>query len=46
VSLAVIAGSGLAGIASILDVTGTIPFEQIPGVVAISMKVNTTRWRG
>jgi len=32
VSLAVIAGSGLAGIASILDVTGTIPFEQIPGV--------------
>lgn len=31
-SLAVIAGSGLAGIASILDVTETIPFEQIPGV--------------
>jgi len=32
VSLAVIAGSGLAGIASILDVSEAIPFEEIPGV--------------
>jgi purine-nucleoside phosphorylase len=32
VSLAVIAGSGLAGLASILQVEETIPFEKIPGV--------------
>jgi xanthosine phosphorylase len=32
VSLAVIAGSGLAGLASVLQVEATIPFEKIPGV--------------
>lgn len=31
-SLAVIAGSGLAGLASVLQVEATIPFEKIPGV--------------
>lgn len=33
-SLAVIAGSGLAGLASLLYVEETIPFERIPGVGA------------
>ena len=31
-SLAVIAGSGLAGLASVLQIEQTIPFEKIPGV--------------
>jgi purine-nucleoside phosphorylase len=32
VSLAIVAGSGLSGLASILQVHETIPFEKIPGV--------------
>jgi purine-nucleoside phosphorylase len=36
-SLAIVAGSGLSGLASILEVEETIPFEQIPGVGAATV---------
>jgi inosine/guanosine/xanthosine phosphorylase family protein len=37
VSLAIVAGSGLSGLASILQVEETISFEQIPGVGAATV---------
>lgn len=36
-SLAIVAGSGLSGLASILQVEETIPFERIPGVGAATV---------
>lgn len=36
-SLAVVAGSGLSGLASMLDIDETIPFENIPGVGAAAV---------
>jgi purine-nucleoside phosphorylase len=43
VSLAIVAGSGLSGLASILEVEETIPFEDIPGVGAATVSGHAGR---
>jgi purine-nucleoside phosphorylase len=43
VSLAIVAGSGLSGLASILQVEETIPFEDIPGVGAATVSGHAGR---
>lgn len=42
-SLAIVAGSGLSGLASILKVEETIPFEDIPGVGAATVSGHAGR---